>query len=159
MTAKLYINTWGRYNKGLEGQWFEIGVDDNEDFKTELKHRIKDYDPEYFIQDYESDFEIDENTNFFELNEALLNVQDEDTFKAVAEWEGLETAIEETENYFEAYRLYHGVFSDEELGLELLDESSIPDHLQGYIDYEAYGRDQAINATSCYTLIGYIERY
>ena len=51
------------------------------------------------------------------------------------------------------------VKNDEDFGMKLIndDERKVPEWLQGYIDYEAYGRDEAINRGGAYSEYGYIE--
>lgn len=48
--------------------------------------------------------------------------------------------------------------SDEELGIYLIsnEDKKVPDWLDGYIDYEAYGRDYAINEGAISTSEGYV---
>lgn len=57
------------------------------------------------------------------------------------------------------YEIYPGVESDADLGryyIEELGMMEVPDYLADYIDYEAYGRDVAINEMGQFTNYGYV---
>lgn len=59
----------------------------------------------------------------------------------------------------DCYELYPGVGDNEALGRYYIDELcalNIPEEIMGYFDYEAYGRDIALNETSEFTDQGYI---
>ena len=59
----------------------------------------------------------------------------------------------------DCFDLYPGVTDEQELGCYLIDELcalTIPENIQGYFDYEAYGRDTNLNETSEFTDQGYI---
>ena len=57
------------------------------------------------------------------------------------------------------YESYPGVESNADLGryyIEELGMMEVPDYLADYIDYEAYGRDVAINEMGQFTDYGYV---
>jgi hypothetical protein len=61
----------------------------------------------------------------------------------------------------DCYEYYPDVGDDEELGRYLIDEldyEKIPEHLEMYFDYEAYGSDFAINEGGVYINGGFISR-
>ena len=156
MTITVFINTWGRYNQGLQGAWVDLGEQDNEDLEEFLKSKVRDTDPEYFIQDTNTSVEgIEEQTDFFFLNETLYDLGDdidEEYFVAVAEVDGFQTALNEiTSQYpFDKYSFFEAD-NNENLGLAIVEEGlfgDIPSHLESYIDYEAIGRDWSASFAS-----------
>ena len=57
------------------------------------------------------------------------------------------------------YRFYPDISDDEGLGHLYADELGtidVPDHIQGYFDYEAYGRDMRINEGGVFAPGGYV---
>ena len=174
-----YITNLGKYNEGaLVGEWvkfpttyeelqkvFErIGIGSENEFGNVYE--------EWFITDYDCYVDglhkvLGEYENLDELNYLAANIENMDT----GEYERFEAAIDMgdytssvkdlinlTEN-LDKYDLYPDVHDHDDLGRLYLDEYGIveiPDHLQNYIDYEAYGRDVAINESGSFTERGYI---
>ena len=117
---------------------------------------------EVFITSFDSDVlglydYLDEYENIDELNElghALLEVRDKgglETFEAALvlgkHTGSVKDLINLTQN-LDLYRFYPDISDDEGLGHLYADELGtidIPEHIQGYFDYEAYGRDMRIN--------------
>ncbi len=63
-----------------------------------------------------------------------------------------------TEN-LDCYEIYPNIEDYDDLGryyLEELDVMQVPEHLQNYIDYEAYGRDVALEENGTFTDQGYV---
>ena len=174
-----YITNLGKYNEGaLVGEWvkfpttyeelqkvFErIGIGSENEFGNVYE--------EWFITDYDCYVDglhkvLSEYENLDELNYLAANIENLDG----GEYERFEAAIDMgdytssakdlinlTEN-LDKYDLYPDVHDHDDLGRLYLDEygtMEIPDHLQNYIDYEAYGRDIAINESGSFTERGYI---
>lgn len=62
----------------------------------------------------------------------------------------LQEIINLTEN-LDCYEVYPDIHDYDDLGryyIEELDVMQVPEHLQNYIDYEAYGRDVALEETA-----------
>ena len=82
-------------------------------------------------------------------------------FQAAADIFGtsIDQLINLTDN-LDKFTLYENVKNDEDFGIKLIndDERKVPEWLQDYIDYEAYGRDEAINRGGLYSEYGYIEQ-
>ena len=113
---------------------------------------------EVFITSFDSDVlglydYLDEYENIDELNElghALLEVRDKgglETFEAALvlgkHTGSVKDLINLTQN-LDLYRFYPDISDDEGLGHLYADELGtidIPEHIQGYFDYEAYGRE------------------
>ena len=73
----------------------------------------------------------------------------------------LQEIINLTEN-LDCYDIYPDVHDYDDLGryyLKELEVSKVPAHLQNYIDYEAYGRDVALEENGTFTDQGYGEWY
>ncbi len=61
----------------------------------------------------------------------------------------------------DCYEFYPGVTDNKELGCYLIDEldwETIPESLEPYFDYEAYGRDFSINEDGAFYKSGYVSR-
>ena len=128
---------------------------------------------EVFITSFDSDVlglydYLDEYENIDELNElghALLEVRDKDgleTFEAALvlgkHTGSVKDLINLTQN-LDLYRFYPDISDDEGLGHLYADELGtidIPEHIQGYFDYEAYGRDMRINEGGVFAPGGYV---
>ena len=70
----------------------------------------------------------------------------------------LQEIINLTEN-LDCYEIYPNIEDYDDLGryyLEELEVSKVPAHLQNYIDYEAYGRDVAMDENGTFTDQGYV---
>ena len=106
--------------------------------------------------------------NIDELNElghALLEVRDKgglETFEAALvlgnHTRSVKDLINLTQN-LDLYRFYPDISDDEGLGRLYADELGtidIPEHIQNYFDYEAYGRDVRINEGGVFAPGGYV---
>ncbi|WP_324254784.1 antirestriction protein ArdA [Enterococcus sp. BWT-B8] len=98
---------------------------------------------EYFITDYDAPFSVEEYDSPKSLAEKYDRLEEymnypEDVVQIIASHEGEELTI---------YELYEGSTDEEKLGYVLVDDGLIivPEHLRNYVDYEAIGRDYALN--------------
>lgn len=157
---KLYVANLGKYNEGnLVGNWIELPKSEDEikQFLSEQVGINEQYE-EWAIHDYEKDIDglkIGEYDNIYELNELAQQMEDldENQLKALSAFlqDGckIEDAIEHVNNgdYF--------VFSDcndmSDVAYQYIDETgvlnNVPEQLQNYFDYEAYGRDMELEGT------------
>lgn len=128
---------------------------------------------EVFFTSFDSDVlglydHLYECENIDELNElghALLEVRDKgglETFEAALvlgnHTRSVKDLINLTQN-FDLYRFYPDISDDEGLGRLYADELGtidIPEHIQNYFDYEAYGRDVRINEGGVFAPGGYV---
>ena len=162
-----FITNLGKYNEGsLVGEWvkfpttaeelqkvFErIGIGSKDDFGQPYE--------EWFITDYDCYVDglydkLGEYENLDELN-YLASKLDEmsqgeyEQFQAAMEIGdhsgSLQEIINLTEN-LDCYDVYPDIRDHDDLGryyIEELDAMQVPEHLRNYIDYEAYGRDVAL---------------
>ena len=102
-----------------------------------------------------------------ELNYLVSNlddmIQDEyERFQAAMEIGDHTGSIQElinlTEN-LDCYDIYPDIHDHDDLGryyIEELDAMRVPEHLRNYIDYEAYGRDIALEESGQFTDLGYV---
>lgn len=169
-----YVTNLGRYNEGhLDGEYLKLPAS-AEDVQALLKRIHVDgarYE-EIFITDYETGIDglrgcLGENESIDELNylASLLDDMEEwelEKFEAAIAYGdntgNVKDLINLTQN-LDCYQFYPGVTTEEELGYYLIDELGaleIPEDLQGYFDYEAYGRDAVLNGGTL-TDNGYIE--
>lgn len=174
-----FITNLGKYNEGaLVGEWvkfpttaeelkkvFErIGIGAKDDFGQTYE--------EWFITDYDCYVDglydlLGEYANLDELNylaSKLDNMsQDEyERFQAAMEIGDHTGSIHElinlTEN-LDCYDVYPDIHDHDDLGryyIEELDAMQVPEHLRNYIDYEAYGRDIALEESGQFTDLGYV---
>ena len=174
-----FITNLGKYNEGeLVGEWvkfpttaeelqkvFErIGIGQKDDFGQVYE--------EWFIIDYDCFVDglydkLGEYENLDELN-YLASKLDEmsgdeyERFQAAMEVGDHSGSIQEiinlTEN-LDCYDIYSGIHDHDDLGryyIEELDAMQVPEHLRNYIDYEAYGRDVALEEGGEFTDYGYV---
>ena len=174
-----FITNLGKYNEGsLVGEWvkfpttaeelqkvFErIGIGSKDDFGQPYE--------EWFIADYDCYVDglydkLGEYENLDELN-YLASKLDEmsqgeyEQFQAAMEIGdhsgSLQEIINLTEN-LDCYDIYPDIHDHDDLGryyIEELDAMQVPEHLRNYIDYEAYGRDIALEEGGEFTDFGYV---
>ena len=174
-----FITNLGKYNEGaLVGEWvkfpttaeelkkvFErIGIGAKDDFGQTYE--------EWFITDYDCYVDglydlLGEYAHLDELNYLASKLddmsQDEyERFQAAMEIGDHTGSIQElinlTEN-LDCYDIYPDIHDHDDLGryyIEELDAMQVPEHLRNYIDYEAYGRDIALEESGQFTDLGYV---
>ena len=166
---KGYITNLGKYNEGkLIGKWIEFPIDEDE-LNEALKEigckytdeNGKEHNTEYeefFFSDWECEipFEFGEYESISDVNDIAERVEnlmdyEQDVLKVILE--------EHTNNVDEALRIvevgnyvmWSGCESmadvAEHMAIEFGDLNDVPERLQHYIDYEAWGRDLAIKGT------------
>jgi antirestriction protein len=174
-----FITNLGKYNEGeLVGEWvkfpttseelqkvFErIGIGSKDDFGNPYE--------EWFISDYDCYVDglyekLGEYENLDELNYLAskldeLDDHDYNHFQAAMQISDYTGSIKDVINLIDnldKYEIYPGVESNANLGhyyIEELGMMEVPDYLADYIDYEAYGRDVAINEMGQFTDYGYV---
>ena len=174
-----FFTNLGKYNEGkLIGEWVKfpttpeelqnvfmrIGIGAKDDFGNTYE--------EWFISDYDCYVDglyekLGEYANLDELNYLAskldeLNADEYYHFQAVMEISDYTGSIKDLINLMDnldKYDIYLGVENDEDLGryyIEELGALEVPEHLKSYIDYEAYGRDIALDEVGQYTSYGYV---
>ena len=174
-----FITNLGKYNEGeLVGEWVKfpttaeemkevfkrIGIGQRDDFGQPYE--------EWFITDYDCYVDglydkLGEYENLDELN-YLASKLDEMSDSEYAQFQAgmemgdhcgsLQEIINLTEN-LDCYEIYPHIADYDDLGryyIEELEVMQIPEHLQNYIDYEAYGRDVAMDENGSFTDQGYV---
>ena len=174
-----FITNLGKYNEGeLVGEWVKfpttaeelkevfkrIGIGQKDDFGQPYE--------EWFITDYDCYVDglyskLGEYENLDELN-YLASKLDEMSESEYAQFQAgmemgdhcgsLQEIINLTEN-LDCYEVYPDIHDYDDLGryyIEELDVMQVPEHLQNYIDYEAYGRDVALEENGTFTNQGYV---
>ena len=174
-----FITNLGKYNEGaLVGEWvkfpttaeelqkvFErIGIGSKDDFGHSYE--------EWFITDYDCYVDglyemLGEYENLDELNYLAskleeLDDHDYEHFQAAMQVSDYTGSVKDLINLIDnldKYEIYPGVEAYSDLGHYYIDEvgvMEIPEHLANYIDYEAYGRDVAIDEMGQFTNYGYV---
>ena len=174
-----FITNLGKYNEGeLVGEWVKfpttaeelkevfkrIGIGQKDDFGQPYE--------EWFITDYDCYVDglyskLGKYENLDELN-YLASKLDEMSESEYAQFQAgmemgdhcgsLQEIINLTEN-LDCYEVYPDIHDYDNLGryyIEELDVMQVPEHLQNYIDYEAYGRDVALEENGTFTNQGYV---
>ena len=174
-----FITNLGKYNEGeLVGEWVKfpttaeemkevfkrIGIGQRDDFGQPYE--------EWFITDYDCYVDglydkLGEYESLDELN-YLASKLDEMSESEYAQFQAgmemgdhcgsLQEIINLTEN-LDCYEVYPDIEDYDDLGryyIEELEVMQVPEHLQNYIDYEAYGRDVAMDENGSFTDQGYV---
>ena len=174
-----FITNLGKYNEGeLVGEWvkFPTAAEELKEVFKRIGIGQKDgfgqpYE-EWFITDYDCYVDglyskLGEYENLDELNYLASKLDEMDQsdyakFQAAMEigdyTSNLQEIINLTEN-LDCYEIYPNIEDYDDLGryyLEELEVSKVPAHLQNYIDYEAYGRDVALEENGTFTDQGYV---
>ena len=174
-----FITNLGKYNEGaLVGEWVKFPTTAEELKKVFERIGIGSKDEfgqtyeEWFITDYDCYVDglydlLGEYANLDELNYLASKLddmsQDEyERFQAAMEIGDHTGSIQElinlTEN-LDCYDVYPDIHDHDDLGryyIEELDAMQVPEHLRNYIDYEAYGRDIALEESGQFTDLGYV---
>ena len=172
---KIFITNLGRYNEGyLVGKWVKLPV--SEDKLDEVLEEIgidNEYYEEYFITDTDCENEIigigdviSEYSSVQALNELAqrleeLSDNEADKLGAVLEYEACRSVSDVLEllDELDNFDLLTDVTDDEELGYYYAEEYcsiDIPENIQPYFDYEAYGRDIRLESSCLYTSYGFL---
>lgn len=174
-----FITNLGKYNEGeLVGEWVKfptspeqlqevfqrIGIGQKDDFGNVYE--------EWFITDYDCYVDgvynlLGEYANLDELNYLAAKLDElsdgeYQQFQAameISDYTGsLQDLINLTDN-LDKYELMPGIDDYDDLGRLFIDEygsMEVPEHLKNYIDYEAYGRDIALEENGTFTDYGYV---
>ena len=171
-----YITNLGKYNEGeLCGEYLKLPAT-----KDELKALFARIgvdgvlNEEFFITDYETDigglcrymgeYESIDELNYLANMLAELDDRDLAKFEAALEYGDYISSVEELINLaqnLDCYELNPDVMNEEDLGyyhIEQLESLSVPEYLENYINFEAYGRDIYLNEGGVFTENGYIAR-
>lgn len=174
-----FITNLGKYNEGeLVGEWVKfpttaeelkevfkrIGIGQKDDFGQPYE--------EWFITDYDcyvdglysklGEYESLDELNYLASKLDEMSESEYEQFQAGMEMGdhcgSLQEIINLTEN-LDCYEVYPDIHDYDDLGryyIEELDVMQVPEHLQNYIDYEAYGRDVALEENGTFTDQGYV---
>jgi len=169
-----FITNLGKYNEGeLRGEYLTLPAEKS-DVQALLARIGVDgvlYE-EIIITDYKADMDrlcryLGEYESIDELN-YLANMLDElddldlVKFEAALEYGEHISDVEQLINLaqnLDCYEIYPDAMNEEELGIYYVEQMgtlSIPEILENYIDFEAYGRDMSINEGGVFTKNGYI---
>ena len=161
---RVYITDLEAYNNGhLVGSWYELPMREeelaqaiqNELHKGQKICKHTHLHEEYFISDFECDYlKIDEYDSLTTLNETaqkieILEIQEKTAVKLMLEnyiVNSIDEAIENLDNM-----ICTGESKMEDIAYKYIEESralqNMPESLQGYFDYEAFGRDMEIEGS------------
>lgn len=169
-----YITNLGKYNEGeLMGEWVKFPTT-HEEMQEVFKRIGIDgvrYE-EWFITDYDCYVDgiydvLGEYESLDELNYLANRIEEMDRsnferFEAAVGVSDYSNSVKDLINLtdnLDKYDIYPDVHDYDDLGRMYIDEYGsleVPEHLKNYIDYEAYGRDIAMDEIGHFTDQGYI---
>lgn len=154
----IYIADLNAYNNGyLKGEWVSLPQD--EEVLEMVMDKYSNFgQTDIAIHDYECDFmKISEYDNISNLNTIAEEMDGLDeteikVFKAYLDYYGSDYIDEALQTVRSGdYSIYYDCSDMSDVAEQYIEEtgllSTIPDSLQYYFDYEAYGRDMEINGT------------
>lgn len=168
-----YVTNLGKYNEGsLVGEWVKFPTTYDEIQKTFERIGIDNQYEEWFITDYDcyvdgihdvlGEYESLDELNYLAVSIEAMDKHDFERFEAAIEIGDYSKSVKDlinlTEN-LDKYDIYPDVHDHDDLGRMYIEEygsMEIPEHLKNYIDYEAYGRDIALDEISQFTDKGYV---
>ncbi len=174
-----FVTNLGKYNEGeLVGEWVKfpttaeemkkvfdrIGIGQKDDFGNPYE--------EWFITDYDcyvsnlydklGEYESLDELNYLASKLDEMSRGEYEQFQAAMEIGDHSGSVQEiinlTEN-LDCYDVYPDIHDYDDLGryyIDELDAMQVPEHLRNYIDYEAYGRDVAMEEGGDFTDLGYV---
>ena len=174
-----FITNLGKYNEGeLVGEWVKfpttaeemkkvfdrIGIGQKDDFGQPYE--------EWFITDYDcyvdglydklGEYESLDELNYLASKLDEMSQGEYEQFQAAMEVGNHSGSVQEiinlTEN-LDCYDVYPDIRDYDDLGryyIDELDAMQVPEYLRNYIDYEAYGRDVALEEGGDFTDLGYV---
>lgn len=158
---KIFLTNLGKYNEGhLVGEWVSLPIDNGK--LEEVKKRIginMNYE-EIFITDYECDIDgvkVNEFDDIEELNEMAetleeLDETDEEIIRAII---SMGYSINEAIDKKDDVMIFYDCNDMEDVAMQYCKECGIldemPEHLQSYFDFAAYGRDLEIEGKFIFT--------
>lgn len=145
------------------GQWVDLPATEEE--LTEAIENAQTIDcEEVMISDYEG-IKCSEYDNIFDINEQAEEIENLQDY----EQEALEALIDDGYTFEEAldivtsgdYMYYNNCEDMADVAMQYIEETGllndVPEHLQNYFDYEAYGRDLSYECHFIAINSGYIE--
>lgn len=141
----VYVGTYAKYNNGsIDGEWVKLTDFDTYDEFVDYCRKLHsdEDDPEFMVQDFEGfprawyhESGLPTEEEFDKIVE-LGNMDDD-------EREAYEAYLGEFDGDFDDFReRYQGKYdSEEDFAQQLLDDVGMPDDLENYFDYDAFGRD------------------
>lgn len=167
----IYLTNLGRYNEGcLMGEWVKLPIPKDKLQEVLDRIGINERYEEYFITDYEtllSNLHISEYASISDLNELAERIEgladhEYEKLAAVLECESSMSIAEVLAiiEELDSFDLLAEVEDDEALGAYYADcgciFAGVPDHIQQYFDFEAYGRDIRLEINCCFTNYGLV---
>jgi len=155
MTARLYVGTYAKYNSGsLQGAWLNLeDYPDREAFLATCAELHSDeHDPELMFQDYEG-FPKDWYSESSAPPNALwdwLELDDDDRELLTIYQTEVNDSGGTPATIDQAREAFCGKYDNEaDWAAQWLEDSGslkdVPEHLQNFIDFEAYGHDARIS--------------
>ena len=170
MEIKAYVTNLGLYNEGiLCGEWVTFPIDEDEQEELFKRIKIDDEHEEYFITDYDCEIELydlyDEYVSIEKLNELaeeldnLEEYEEETVLALMSNGYTLEQALDKKDDVIVYWNCSDMTDVAEQYAEETGLLNDIPDNLQSYFDFEAFGRDMGYEGeyifygSNCYEVL------
>lgn len=169
-----YITNLGIYNEGtLVGEWvkFPTTAEEIQDVFQRIGIDGVRYE-EWFITDYDchvdgihdvlGEYESLDELNYLATKITELDKNEYERFEAAIQVSDYSRSVKDLINLtdnLDKYDIYPDIHDHDDLGRLYIEEygsMEVPEHLKNYIDYEAYGRDIALDEIGEFTDFGYV---
>ena len=168
-----YITNLGKYNeRELVGEWVKFPTTYEQMQEVFKRIGIGSEYEEWFITDYDcyvdgiydvfGEYESLDELNYLAASIEAMDNYDFERFEAAVGVSDYANSVKDLINLtqnLDKYDIYPDVHDHDDLGRLYIEEygaMEVPDHLKNYIDYEAYGRDIALDEIGYFTDQGYI---
>ena len=160
----IFITNLGKYTEGtLQGEWVNLPATETELEAVYERIGINEEYEEMFITDYETDIDglsVGEYDSISDLNELAETWESMEEYEReiveamISEGYDLEEALEKKDNCM----IYYDCYDMEDVAREYVEETgllhNVPEILQNYFDFEAYGRDMSYEGHFVFTNSG-----
>ena len=160
----IFITNLGKYTEGtLQGEWVNLPATETELEEVYKRIGINEEYEEMFITDYETDIDglsVGEYDSISDLNELAETWESMEEYEReiveamISEGYDLEEALEKKDNCM----IYYDCYDMEDVAREYVEETgllhNVPEILQNYFDFEAYGRDMSYEGHFVFTNSG-----
>lgn len=151
---RIYVADLSAYNAGrIVGEWVDLPTDEKT-LQAVIDRLSHGGASDWAIHDYEAPFAVDEFDDVLRINEWAAAIEDADLDDAIAAV--IVAAVDSRDEAVDIiragdYRVYWDCETMADVAYESLSESGlleeIPEWAQGYFDYDAFGRDIALEGS------------
>lgn len=158
---KVFITNLSKYTRGeLIGEWVSLPISDKDLQKVFDRIGLNNVDTEYLLSDYITDidgFKVKEHDNLEKLNEIaeIMADMNETELEIIKTLLGNGYNINEVLEKIDDCTLYNDCYDMRDVAYQYADEvglfDDLPDWVETYFNFEAYGRDLKIKGEYYFT--------